>query len=150
MDTSVCVKSFITSTHYWHITVLPEDTPFTCSCAEMHFHVLYLTLVSKQICLKQLKSITTQTAPHKRYALHQPFSLSVWRTCKGVHVRPHFKLCTTIQHEQIEIKGCLLISYSVCACVNWCASPYLCIALTLSLAILSQPLEPMYTLWCMA
>lgn len=71
MDTSVYVKSFITSTHYQHITVLPKDTPFTCSSAEIHFNVLNVTLVSKQICLKQLKSITSQTAPPEWYVLHQ-------------------------------------------------------------------------------
>lgn len=73
MDTSVYLKSFITSTHYQHITVLPKDTPFTCSSAEFHFNVLYVTLVSKQICLKQLKSITLQTAHPKRYVSHQLF-----------------------------------------------------------------------------
>lgn len=53
----------ITSTHYQYIAVLPKDTPFTCSFAEICFNVLNLTLGSKQICLKQLKSITSQTAP---------------------------------------------------------------------------------------
>lgn len=60
MDTSVYVKSFITSTHYRRIAALPKDTPFTCSSAEICFNVRNVTLVSKQICLKQLKSITSQ------------------------------------------------------------------------------------------
>lgn len=59
MDTSVHVKYFITSTHYQHITMLPKDTPFTRSSAEIRFNVSNVTLVSKQIPLKQLKSITS-------------------------------------------------------------------------------------------
>lgn len=71
MDTSVYVKSFITSTHYRRIAALPKDTPFTCSSAEIRFNVRNVTLVSKQICLKQLKSITSQTAPPKWRVLQQ-------------------------------------------------------------------------------
>lgn len=84
MDTSVYVKSFITSTHYQHITVLPKDTPFTCSSAEIHFNVLNLMLVSKQICLKQLKSITKQPPLNDR--LYMSLSLTVWKTCAAVSV----------------------------------------------------------------
>ncbi len=85
MDTSVYVKSFITSTHYQHITVLPKDTPFTCSSAEIHFNVLNLTLVSKQICLKQLKSITSQTALLNGM-FYISFSPTVWKTCAAIHI----------------------------------------------------------------
>lgn len=77
MDTSVYVKSFITFTHYQYITVLPKDMSFTCSSTEIYFNVPHLTLVSKQMCLKQLKSITLQTAPHKWYVLHNLFSYCV-------------------------------------------------------------------------
>lgn len=76
MDTSVYVKSFITSSHYQYITALPKDMPFTCSSAEIHFNVTNVTLVSKQIPLKQLKSITSQPALPARDVLKKLFSCS--------------------------------------------------------------------------
>lgn len=86
MGTSVDVKSFITATHYQHITVLPKDTPFTCSSAEIHFNVLNVMLVSKQIHLKQLKTITSQTAPPKCYVFASDFLRLPGKTCLALHV----------------------------------------------------------------
>lgn len=88
MDTSVHVKSFLTSTHYQHITALPKDTPFTCSSTEIRFNVLNVTLVSTQIPLKQLKSITSPPALPERDVLKQLFSCSQ----ENKHICPHFKL----------------------------------------------------------
>lgn len=98
MDTSVYVKSFITSTHYQHITVLPKDTPFTCSSAEIHFNVLNLMLDAKQICLKQLKSITSQSLLNG--TLYISFPPADWKTRAALHVQHCFKL--SIRHKLIK------------------------------------------------
>lgn len=64
----------------------PQGDAFTCSCVEIHFNVLNFMFGSKQICLRQLKSITSKTALPKQY--------------DAVHICPHFKLC--VWHDLIK------------------------------------------------
>ncbi len=55
MDTSVCVKSFITFTHYGEQRMSPQGHTFTCSSAEMHINVA--AYLKTNLC-EAIKNIT--------------------------------------------------------------------------------------------